>query len=141
PDGKALAVGKSFGTIRVFAAADGQEICRCGLRKGSWVRALTFSPDGKTLAGGGTDERPVRFFDAVTGQELHRYPGHQNEVVGAAVRPDGKTLVSAGKDGPVCVWDLATGEETRRSEAHPEGVTALAGAPDGRALVTADGAR
>src|SRR5262249_5781002 len=55
PDSKALAVGEQFGTIRVFAAADGKEVCRCGLRKGSWVRALTFSPDGKTLAGGGTE--------------------------------------------------------------------------------------
>jgi RNA polymerase sigma factor (sigma-70 family) len=139
PDGKALAAGEQNGSVHVYDAAAGKELCQFGLRDGTWVRALAFSPDGKTLAASGTDEKSIRFFAAATGKERYPYGGHQNEVTAAAVTPDGKALLSAGKDGAVCRWDLGTGKEVRRWVVQSGGISAAAVAPDGRTLVTAGG--
>ena len=38
--------------------------------------SLAFSPDGKVLAAGGSDNS-IRLFDAATGKTLRRLPGHQ----------------------------------------------------------------
>jgi RNA polymerase sigma factor (sigma-70 family) len=137
PDGKALAAGEQVGMIHIYETASGKERCRCSLREGSWVRGLAFSPDGRTLAAGGTNERAIRFFDAATGEEQHLADGHQNEIVAAALMADRRTLVSAGKDGLVCLWDLNTGKEAGRWKANDHGISTMALAPDGRTLVIA----
>jgi RNA polymerase sigma factor (sigma-70 family) len=137
PDGQRVAVGQQTGAVAVNDLSTGKELYRCGLREGTWVRGLVFSPDGKTLAAGGTDDRAIHFFDAETGKERMPFAGHQNEVVVAVVSVDGKGLVSAGKDGVVCVWDLATGTEARRWSVGRRGVAAVALAPDGRGLAVA----
>jgi WD40 repeat protein/serine/threonine protein kinase len=72
---------------------------------------LVFSPDGKTLAVGGSDSS-IRLWEAATGRPLARWTGEQYKVPCLAFAPDGKTLVAPNLRQPhnVTRWNLATGQ-------------------------------
>jgi len=64
--------------------------------------------------------------------------GHGDLVNAVAFSPDGRLLVSAGRDHDVIVWDVATGEIVRRiDEAQSASVSDARFSPDGRWIVTA----
>ena len=67
-------------------------------------------PDGKTVFSGGSDKY-VRLWDLESRRQIAVLP-HSEEVIGAAVSPDGHWLATAtrkeGQAQPVLLWDLAT---------------------------------
>lgn len=139
PDGKALATGDRSGTVHVFDLPDGKERWHTTIFSDeAGLSGMAFSPDSKTLAVTGVGKKAIRFLDAGAGHEVKRDFGHQDDILAVAVMPDGKHLVSAGKDGAVLQWNLATGKGTRLFNL-PKGITALACAPDGKTLATAGG--
>src|SRR5262249_18620822 len=80
------------------------------------AEVITFSPDGRLLAGGGLD-RKVRVWD-VRDRKLVR----TLDEAGGAVRdvrfsPDGKTLAVGADDGLVSLWTVATGKRESVLEA------------------------
>jgi WD40 repeat protein len=97
------------------------------------VLRVAFSPDGRRLALA-SDDRTVKVWDAVTGQEILNLQGHPDKVASVAFSPDGRRLASASEDGTVKVWDAATGQETLTLQGHTGPVTSVAFSPDGRWL-------
>lgn len=52
--------------------------------------------------------------------------GHRRDVLAVAVAPDGRTLLSGGRDGRVLIWDRRSSKVVKALTGHRRGVTALA---------------
>ncbi|NWG20313.1 MAG: PD40 domain-containing protein [Chloroflexi bacterium] len=85
-------------------------------------------------------DQTLRVWDAQSGRELRQLAGHTDAIVGVAISPDGRYILSGSLDRTARLWNLATGQEVRRFVGHT-GTTGLAGAiaftPDGRRMLTA----
>lgn len=103
------------------------------------VTALTYSPDGLTLAAGGYTV--VRLLDPATGAVTRTLPGSADQVQSLAWSHDGKKLAAAGGPpgaaGEVIVFDVQTGKIARTLTGHGDVIYGVAFSPDGAKLATA----
>jgi WD40 repeat protein len=108
-----------------------------------WLVAMTFSPDGRTLACGSAQDGSIELWDVVRFKKLPRLVGPEGTVHLLAFSPDGKTLASSGEmwtrpdaTVPVVLWDWAAGKRRHRIEAHTERIGGIAFTPDGKHLLS-----
>jgi WD40 repeat protein len=66
---------------------------------------VAFSPDGKLVASGSSNET-VRLWDPATGAVRCTPEGHSSWVMAVAFSPDGKLVASGSGDNTVRLWDL-----------------------------------
>jgi len=132
PDSTVLASGHISGTIRLWDLATGKEKRRWQAGAGNKaVQAVTFSPDGQTLASGAES---IRLWDVATGRERHPSEEHQGFIRFVRFSADGKTLVSVGDDRCLLWWDLATTTPRRRFSWTTKSSSIRALSPDGNTL-------
>lgn len=150
PDGKWLAVasgepGKS-GTVRLYDASwyggpKGRPSPALDGHKDA-VYALSFSPDGRTLATAGYD-RVIQLWDIPnqwpTDPKAEIVPkkslkDHSDAVYGLSFHPAGKLLASASADRTVKVWDPAAGTRLYTLGEPTDWLYAVAWSPDGKHL-------
>ena len=136
-DGKWLAMGLAdVPEVAILDAKTGAPVRRLEAKSGgAWW--LTFSPDGKTLAGSGLS-MGVRTWDVATGKEQRRFLGALDHVFSLAFAPDSKTLAASVWDvqGSVFFWDAQSAEEKlRRTRGRMTGRVAYS--PDGKLFATA----
>jgi WD40 repeat protein len=104
---------------------------------GGSVECAAYSPDGKTLATGGGQDKTIRLWDVASGQERAILKGFANPPLRIRFSPDGKILaVVCRSEKVVTLWTLA-GKTTLAG--HTFEVIDLAFAPEGRRLATCAG--
>jgi len=137
PDGTRLAHWREEeDRLRVLDLTTGRECSTFDLGPLNNVCAMTFTPDGQTLAVGGNDGK-VRLWHLRAPRNPEILRGHApKEAWSVAFAPDCSTLASAGDDHCIRLWDLATGRERATLRGHHALVTSLAFAPDGRTLAS-----
>jgi WD40 repeat protein len=112
------------------------------LNKTGNLMTAAFSPDGHTLATGGS-EKTVALWDVATGERRAVLEGHTLGVYALAFSPDGRSLASGAgmeaRPGEVKLWDVAGRRERASLEGPAGSVRSLAFAPDGRLLAAGSG--
>jgi WD40 repeat protein len=120
-----------------------------------WIRAVTATRDGRTIASV-ADDMVCRLWDAASGKLLQELRGGHQEMTphhfqsmlyACAMSPDGKHVATGDKVGHVVIWDLATGKSASTLEVPGMytwdpvqrrhsigGIRALAFSPDGQSL-------
>ncbi len=132
----------------IFAGAQDSRVWRFDFESGnktelaghdSWVRALAFSNDGKTLISGGYDGRLVWW--PVTAEKpapVRTVEAHQGWIRALAVSPNGELLASVGNDLIVRLWKTADGTLVKELAGHQRHIYGVAFHPDGKHLLTGD---
>jgi WD40 repeat protein len=136
PDGRFVAAGSRGGTIRLWKWGQWDRPTTLAARTG-WVYALTFGPDGETLASGWLEEPDrgaIRLYTTADGKLTRDWPAHGAAVHMLSFSRDGKLLASVGRDNKVHVWDLASKKPVADfSHALGEGLS-VTFTPDGKRL-------
>jgi WD40 repeat protein len=96
--------------------------------------SVQLAPDGRFALCGGLGAALV--LDAATGQELVKFQGHTDWVVGLSALWEHHLMLTGDTQGDVRLWDARTGMELRRLAGHEQGVWALTFGDQGRMAVT-----
>jgi WD40 repeat protein len=79
----------------------------------------------------------VQLWDVATGRPLRSPMTHRNPVLQASFSPDGRYILTAGRDGTARLWDTAKGEQRGTSLKHAGPLSRAAFSPDGNRVLTA----
>ncbi|KUM60481.1 hypothetical protein ACN42_g6647 [Penicillium freii] len=108
------------------------------------VTSVAFSPDGKLVASGSTDQS-VKVWNTITGAIHKTLEGHSRWVTSVVFSPDSKFVASGSRDSTVNVWNILTGDILRKlagdmresDSGYSQWVTSTAFSPDGLFLACA----
>jgi len=82
----------------------------------------------------GSRDKTIKIWDALRGQCLWTFVGHDNWVRALAFHPSGKYLLSAADDRSIRIWDLKNGRCMKKIiDAHNHFISCMAWAPQGAA--------
>jgi len=145
PDGKTLASGGYDGTVKLWEAVSGKKVLDVPVKAAAVpnqpppadnaIMGLAFSPDGKTLAVGGTDTL-IHQINAADGKLIRSLPGHTSAVKALAFHPSGTVLVSCSKDRTLRLWNPTNGQALKTLEGHTAWVEGVAFFAQGTRLVS-----
>jgi WD40 repeat protein len=104
---------------------------------------VAFSSDQQIVALGiGSPKgspNPIYVMHAATGRVLEELNGHTGGVNSLAFSPDGKMLVSAGRDNTLRTWEVKTGRLINILIGHSDDVRAVGFSPDGKFMISSSG--
>jgi WD40 repeat protein len=134
PDGSTLATASSDDNVRIFDLASVQQVL--AIPAINLPTALMFSPDGKKLNGVGRDSL-VHIWNAVSGNELLQFTGHEAGLRTVAASPDSRFVASAGEETRIFLWNAASNKLDKILNGSTDFVNALSFSPDSTVLASA----
>ncbi|GAB3306207.1 WD40 repeat domain-containing protein [Hymenobacter tenuis] len=130
-----LYVALGDGTLAVLRTSDFKVETLLRISEKS-LRCLALHEERGELAIGGSDWQ-VHVLDTASMQIKQRIQGATNSVFTCAYSPDGRYLLTAGRDAHLRIWDVAAEYQEHRSiVAHMFTINHLAFSPDGLLLAT-----
>lgn len=99
--------------------------------KSDLAERVAWSPDGTTLATGGTYNHTLKVWDAASGHLRTTFVGDSRSGYSLAWSPDGKTLASTGQSNTIKLWDVGSGRLRTTLAGHSDAVSEVAWSPDG----------
>ncbi len=153
PNGKYLASGSwrteesddefnDYGEIKIWDIKTGEEVQAFSTPK-SCVYSLSYSPDGKYLAGGGGryDEEfnyygEIKIWDVKTGERIKLFSVPDYSVNSISYSPDGKYLVSGHDDSSLKIWEVSTGKQIKTIFGNTASISSVSYSPNGKYLAS-----
>ena len=125
--------GPGVGAIRLYDFVTG-EVKQLLEGHDNTVVALAFSPDGRRLASGSSDDSAI-IWDVKTGLILHKLSGHESQVNDVAFSGDGTLVATASRDSTLKLW-TADGKWLSTLKGHTKTVMAVAFSPADQSVVS-----
>jgi WD40 repeat protein/serine/threonine protein kinase len=144
PDGSVLAGGGKDGEIRLWKRQEeavSPFALWLSMQATNWVAALSFAPDGRTLASTSWRDQTVKLWAVANGQLLQTLQGYTDNSRCVAWSPDGRTLAYCNPDKGIWLWDVEEGRIRSVLHGHSADVHGMVFTPDGSRLLSgsADG--
>jgi len=143
-DGSYIATGSNWGA-NLFDTRRGQLVASFrdlqdtsrSTESDSYVRAVCFTPDGRSLVTGGEDHT-VKIWDLVSQSVRKRLVGHESDIFSVDVSADGRLIASGSGDKSAKLWLAQTGQ-LLHTYGGPDfgpndGVTGIVLSPDGKSI-------
>jgi WD40 repeat protein len=120
--------------IEIWDTRSGTEISSLEV-PGHWLKRFVFSAGGSRLYVGGKGGLMMEV-DVATGQETKRFVGHVGTVLGIALSPDERQIVSGdNSSGRVIIWDVASGQQLLTLTDGGQPIISLDWSSDGHRIV------
>ncbi len=130
PTGTEILCARQYNRLEVYSLQTGQ----CAVVEGAGT-CLAVSPHGDLVATGHFDDGRVFLYDLARLRKIREFRGHSpSPTTAVGLAPNGRYIVSVGRDRTGRLWDVKTGQEVRRFDCDPEGSVATF-CPDGRAVL------
>ncbi|MBW4459370.1 MAG: WD40 repeat domain-containing protein [Nodosilinea sp. WJT8-NPBG4] len=126
-DGDYIAMGGEDGMVQMWQASTGLPVLITQAHS-TYIFALAFNPDGRTLVSGSMDTG-IKFWDAATGNCLQTW--HYDHPWGLTFSPDGNVLAGSLGDTSrsILLWNWRTGELLQSLTGHSGPANGVAFAP------------
>ncbi|KAJ6254229.1 membrane protein-related [Anaeramoeba flamelloides] len=136
PNGRIIATGGRDEKVKLWDAKTGK--LKKTLIESGWVRGITYSPDGKTLATavGSKKGKTIKLWDAGSYKLKEILEGHTDYVKSVVYSPNGKTIATGSKDKTVKLWEAKTGKLKRTLKSPDNFLKVVAYSPNGTTLAT-----
>ncbi len=95
-----------------------------------------FSPDGKFIAVGTYTSDVILLLVTTNGKQIKNFSGHSEAVYSVNFSPDGKYLLSGGKDSTIRLWDVASGKEIKQFVGHSSSLITALFSRDGKNIIS-----
>ncbi len=138
-DGRRVLTGNADNSLRLWDLESGAEVVRLGaLTEGGVCAAV--SPDGRLALAWGhpqfNDDGMLRLWDLANRHEVRHWEGHQGAIGQGVFTPDGRALLTGGRDHVARLWDVGSGRELQTLKGHDGRVLCVAVSPNGKRAAT-----